>query len=330
MPTSQSYEVSVIIPTLNEQRYLSACLQSLSEQTFPHSLTEVMVIDGGSKDQTVAIAKDWTTRMPNLRVLHNPKHIQSTAFNIGVASSAAPYIIRLDAHSIYPPTYIAQLVSALRAHPEYGNVGGVFDIRPGADTYIAGAIAALTTSRFAMGGAGYRFQQKAGEVDTVPFGAFHRSTLKQVGGMREDLPRGEDNEFNARLRQAGKKVFLDPEIHINYFTRSTIPALSEQMYANGVSIGELIKIDRRTVGLRHIVPLLFTIVLLAAVLCSMTIVGRVILATVGGAYLIADIIAATITAARHGWRYLPLLIVLYPIAHLSYGCGTIFGLIHTK
>ena len=84
--------------------------------------------------------------------------------------------------------------------------------------------------------------------------------LQQVGGMREDLVRGEDNEFNSRIRRYGYKIYFDPNIVCTYFARPTLFGSMKQMYANGHSIGFLFYIDKQSVGLRHLVPLFFCFV----------------------------------------------------------------------
>ena len=82
---------------------------------------------------------------------------------------------------------------------------------------------------FGIGGAAFRVGNEAKEVDSVPFGTFPREVLEKVGGMREDLARGEDNEINSRIRKNGYKVFIDPKIQSTYFSRATIKANMKQM-----------------------------------------------------------------------------------------------------
>ena len=95
--------VAIVIPTLNEERFLSRCLDSVIAQTYPFEEMDVMVVDGGSKDNTRKIVDDYHQRYDNIRLIDNPGKIQSIAFNIGVKNSSAPYIVRLDAHAFYKP-----------------------------------------------------------------------------------------------------------------------------------------------------------------------------------------------------------------------------------
>ena len=98
--------VAIIIPTLNEEKFITECLNSVVNQTYPLERMDVIVVDGGSKDETHSIVEKFHIRYENIRLLNNSGRIQSIAFNIGVKFSDAPYIIRLDAHAIYDPKYI--------------------------------------------------------------------------------------------------------------------------------------------------------------------------------------------------------------------------------
>ena len=251
--------VAIIIPTLNEEKFITECLNSVVNQTYPLERMDVIVVDGGSKDETHSIVEKFHIRYENIRLLNNSGRIQSIAFNIGVKFSDAPYIIRLDAHAIYDPKYIEICIMRLQENVNRGNVGGRWDIVAQNSTLVAQANAILNSCKFGIGGASFRVGALAGNVDTVPFGAFPRNVIDKIGGMREDLIRGEDNEFNFRIRNAGYEIFFDPNIVCTYYARATMKGSVKQMYANGKSIGHLLRIDRRIISLRHFVPFLFTL-----------------------------------------------------------------------
>lgn len=329
------YKVAVVIPTLNEEKFIARCLDSVIAQSYPFADMDVMVVDGGSKDRTKDIVENYKNKYKNIRFLNNPGKIQSIAFNIGVKSSEAPYIVRLDAHATYNHRYIEKCIEKFSANaevlgcaPEFvGNVGGVCSIRPQHSGLIAESSAILNQSRFGIGGAAFRVGAPAGFVDTVPFGCFPRKVLEKVGGMREDLPRGEDNEFNSRIRKAGYKIYLDPKIVCSYFSRDTLRTNMKQMYANGESIGHLFYVDKDSVGIRHLIPLLFV----GSILCGVALAFvwlpffYALLAELC-LYFTCDLLASILAAKEHGWKYLLPLFVMFFCVHISYGWGTIVGL----
>lgn len=323
-----TYKVAIIIPTLNEERFIENCLASVMEQTFPFEEMDVMVVDGGSKDRTREIVKGISQRHPNVRLIDNPGRIQSIAFNIGVKNSDAPYIVRLDAHASYCKEYIETCVKHLKEDPSVGNSGGVWDIQPQRPELVPEASAILNQVKFGIGGASYRVGAAEGYADEVPFGSYPRKVIDEVGGMREDLARGEDNEFYSRIKKAGYKIYLDPKAVITYYARDTFKGNMKQMYANGLSIGKLLFIDRESVGLRHLVPLAFVISLIGSLIlgCIWTplfgLFGLVL-----GTYLLADIAATVSACMKFGWKYLLVLPLLFFLVHVSYGWGTIIGIL---
>lgn len=322
-----NYEVAIIIPTLNEERFISRCLNSIIKQTYEFEKMDVMIIDGGSKDNTKDIVAEYQKSHQNIRFIENKKKIQSVAFNIGIKNSTAPYIIRLDAHAEYDSEYIYLCIKNLKDDKKRGNVGGRCNILPFNQSVWAQTNAILNHSRFGIGGAAFRVSKEAHNTDSVPFGAFPRKIIEKIGGMREDLPRGEDNEYNSRIRKAGYKIFFDPNIISSYFARPTLGASCKQMYANGNSIGYLYYIDREAIGIRHLVPLLFVVSGLFSIIISV-LWSPFCYVFCGGLalYLIADAIASIMGAKDNVKCTLPLFIFFFCV-HVSYGMGTIAGLI---
>lgn len=322
-----NYEVAIVIPTLNEERFISRCLNSIIKQTYEFEKMDVMIIDGGSKDNTKDIVAEYQKSHQNIRFIENKKKIQSVAFNIGLKKSTAPYIIRLDAHAEYDSKYISLCIENLKQDEKRGNVGGRCNILPFNQSIWAQTNAILNHSRFGIGGAAFRVSKEAHNTDSVPFGAFPRKIIEKIGGMREDLPRGEDNEYNSRIRKAGYKIFFDPNIISSYFARPTLGASCKQMYANGNSIGYLYYIDREAIGIRHLVPLLFVVSGLFCIIISV-LWSPFCYVFCGGLalYLIADAMASIMGAKDNVKCTLPLFILFFCV-HVSYGIGTIAGLI---
>lgn len=322
-----NYSVAIVIPTLNEEKFISRCLDSVISQSYPLKEMDVMVVDGGSKDRTREIVNGYQERYCNIRLLNNPQKIQSIAFNIGVSSSTAPYIIRLDAHAFYKPYYIEGCIKGLMENEHRGNVGGQWDIQPQNDSLWAKTNAILNYSKFGIGGATYRVGAKAGDVDTVPFGAFPRKVIDEIGGMREDLPRGEDNEYNSRIKKAGYSIYFNPEIECIYYARPSLKTSCKQMFANGESIGHLFYVDRESISIRHLIPLLFVLGMVLGII-TLFIYSPFFYVLLAGLFVYSTcaIIASIASSRKHGWKYCLPLFVLFFCVHVSYGLGTIKGL----
>jgi succinoglycan biosynthesis protein ExoA len=226
--------VSVIVPCYNEQATIRKLLEALHRQTYPRDRVEVVIADGQSTDGTRAEIDAFQSAHPELqvRVVDNPKRIIPAGLNRAIMAAGGEIIIRLDAHSMPYPDYVSRCVEALVSGLG-DNIGGVWEICPGGQSWQAQAIAVAAAHPLGVGDARYRLGGQPQEVDTVPFGAFHRSLVDRIGPFDETLLTNEDYEFNVRLRRAGGRIWLDPAIRTTYFARQTFAALARQYWRYG-------------------------------------------------------------------------------------------------
>jgi len=226
--------VSIIVPCYNEQDTVQLLLESVYAQAFPRQQLEVVIADGLSTDQTRQVIEEFCRDHPDLRVkvVDNPQRIIPAGLNQAIAAASGKYIVRLDAHSIPSPNYVTRCISNLEAGLG-DNVGGRWEIRAGSDGWQARGIAAAAAHPLGVGDARYRLGGNAQEVDTVPFGAFRRGLLDQIGWFDETLQTNEDYEFNVRVRQSGGRVWFDPEIRSAYIARKDLGELARQYWRYG-------------------------------------------------------------------------------------------------
>jgi len=226
--------VSIIIPCYNEQATIRQLLEAIYQQTYPRAETEVVIADGQSKDGTRNEIAGFQSEHPDLdvRIIENIVRSIPSAINCGIQAARGEIIIRMDAHSRPYPNYVERSVHALDSN-KGENVGGVWEIKPGGESWMARSIAVAAAHPLGVGDAGYRIGAQASTVDTVPFGAFLRSLVDKIGPFDEGLLSNEDYEFNARIRQSGGRVWLDPEIVTIYYARSTLGELARQYWRYG-------------------------------------------------------------------------------------------------
>lgn len=266
--------VSVIVPCYNEERTIRLLLTALKEQSYPIADFEVVIADGMSTDGTLAEIAAFQAQNPslNIRVLDNQKHTIPSGLNLAIEAAHGDIIVRLDAHSVPDREYVIRCVENL----EKGlgdNIGGVWQIQPGADTRMAESIAAAAEHPLGVGDALYRYTDTAAVVDTVPFGAFHKELVERIGGFDETLLANEDYEFNTRIRQAGGKVWLDPTIRSRYFARSNLGALAKQYWRYGYWKVRMLRRYPGSLRWRQAMPPLFVLSLLSLAFLSFWFVG---------------------------------------------------------
>ena len=203
--------VSIIVPCYNEVHTIGALLQALVVQTAPLNELEVIIADGGSDDGTRQALQTFAEDHPELRlrVVDNPARTIPAGLNLAIAHATGEVVIRLDAHSAPQPDYVQRCLETLN-RTQAANAGGLWDIRPGSDTWIGRSIAAAAAHLLGAGDARYRIRGAEGPADTVPFGAYRREWLERVGGFNEGLLTNEDYEYNVRLRSHGGVVWFNP------------------------------------------------------------------------------------------------------------------------
>lgn len=291
-------KVAVIIPCFNEAARIEGLLQSLLTQSIPVETLQAIVVDGQSTDGTPAKVQAFAEGHPefDLQLIENDKRSIPSALNLGIAAARADVVIRLDAHSAPYPDYIQRCLEVLSATGA-ANVGGVWEIRPGSRSWISRSIAAAAGHWLGAGGARYRVDGEAGEVETVPFGAFQVEWLRRVGPFNERLLTNEDYEYNARILKEGGKVWFDPHIRSVYYARPRFRDLARQYARYGFWKARMLLRHPDTLRFRQAVPPMFVLLLLALAVGGLfSVTARWLVAVQLGAYVFVTMLAGLIEA----------------------------------
>ncbi len=313
--------VSVIVPARNEERYIERCLYSLAAQDYPRERLEVLVLDGMSDDETPRIVSRFAAESTlDLRLIENPRRKPAAAMNVGLQHARGEVIVRLDAHAAAVPDFLTRSIAALDASAA-DCAGGVIESE--GDTWFGRAAALAMSSRFGVGGAAFRTGGEPGPVDTVAFGAYRRDVFDRIGGFAEDIDRGEDDEFNYRLLDAGGIILLDPRIHSRYTVRGDLAALWRQYFAYGRAKPEVLRRHPAQARARQLAPPAFVGALALSALLGRPARFRA-LKLIGAAYALA-LAGASLATAWQRPRALPALPVAFACLHIAYGSGFYIG-----
>ncbi len=322
-------DISVICPCLNEEKFIEECIKSLLLQDVQTDSMEVIFVDGGSTDNTKKILQHYIDKYPQLRILDNPKHIAPTAMNIGINAAQGKYIVRIDAHALYPTNYISTLIHYLEELPDAQNVGCAWKTEPRSQSKKALAIAEVLSNKYGIGGASFRIgTDSIKEVDTVPFGCFRKKDFEKFGYYDERLTRNQDIELNNRIKLNGGKIYLIPDITCTYFARDTYKDLMRNNYANGKWNILTIHYTRlfSSLSIRHFVPLLFVLSIFLPLVLSpiypLIAIISIISLTLYFCLFSALSIHLSITK---GLSFLHLFAAFF-LLHNSYGIGSIVGI----
>jgi glycosyltransferase involved in cell wall biosynthesis len=328
---AQLPRVSVIVPCRNEAGQIGAALTSIAAADYASDRLEIIIADGMSDDGTRDTLAAAAAADPRIRVIDNPARTTPAALNAGLAAAAGEVIVRMDAHAVYPPDYVSRLVHEL-VTSEADNVGGVCRTLPANDGLQATAIAIALSHRLGVGGARFRVGAEAPAwVDTVPFGCWRREVFERIGQFDEDLVRNQDDAFNARLRQAGGRIRLLPDVVIDYHARPTIAKLWRMYFEYGLFKPLACRKAGAIFSLRQLAPAALVAATLLATVgsCLSPIVGGTIL--LGGAALYGSALflaAAERAVAHRRVLLIPPLVCAFAALHFSYGVGYLKGILY--
>lgn len=305
----------------NERAHIAQFLDSLAKLDRAGLVLDAIVADGRSTDGTRAMLDEFHAEHPWCRIIDNPAQIVSTGLNQAIRLSSAEYIVRMDAHTIYEPAYVARSIAVLN-ETGAANAGG--PQRSRATEYWQRAIHAGFHSAFASGGARFRDDNYSGPVDTVPYGCWRRDFLLDIGLFDERLVRNQDDELNLRTRLRGGVIWQDASIVSWYSPRTSLSALWSQYRQFGFWRVAVLRKYPGQGSIRQLIPAAAAII---AVILGLerAFTAALVLAIV---YVLFSLWASMRAAAREGWDLLPALPITFATYQAAYAVGFCQGLVY--
>jgi succinoglycan biosynthesis protein ExoA len=241
-----------VIPCLNEAEHIEGLVRHLlDDPDWGDPL--VVVADGGSTDGTAQIVRALAAGDRRVRLLDNPRRLQSCAVNLAAAryGRGRRFMVRVDAHAGYPEAYVSRLVAEARRT-------GAASVVVAMDTVGLGgfqsAAAAAQNSLLGAGGAAHRMGGSSGWVDHGHHALFDLEHFFGVGGYDESFRANEDAEFDVRLQRGGGQVWLSGEVRVTYYPRSTALGLFHQYLQYGQGRARTLLLHRQRPKLRQLLP----------------------------------------------------------------------------
>ena len=213
--------MSLIVPVLNEEGTIAACLAALQEQTYPKDRLEIIVADGGSRDATRRIVSEMARADSRIRLVENPGRSTAAGLNVGINQTRGSIVGAISGHSVPSSEYVERAVEALERTGAWA-VGGIIE-RAGRNP-VQRAIARATASPFGVGNSTYNYAQTGMYVEGVFPGMWPRWVFDRVGLFDSTVPTNEDNELSHRILEAGGRIWLDRGQARGTTFKFTVPA----------------------------------------------------------------------------------------------------------
>jgi glycosyltransferase involved in cell wall biosynthesis len=320
-------KISIIIPCLNEEKYIANCIESILVSDIDREKTEVIFVDGMSDDKTRDIIQSYMQEYTCIKLLINSKKITPISMNIGINAALGEYIFILSAHAEYEKTYFKELVSYIE-DLQANCIGGLLYTDVKNKNKKSHSIKDVLTHRFGVGNTSFRTgSSEIKEVDTVAFGCYKKSTFKTYGMFDERLIRNLDIELNKRIINGGGKIYLIPDVGCTYYARENFTDLAKNSYANGYwnILTAYYTKTFRSLSIRHFVPLIFVLSLLIPLLLSFVYMPLYWIALFSLVSYLSLVIIISIKM-KNSFNSIGYLITSFLMLHMSYGVGSLMGI----
>lgn len=263
---SNGRKTIAVVPAYNEEIHIEQCIRSLAQDC--DAEIDIIVVDGMSSDTTSKKVQALQTEYANLHLIYNPKRLQSAAINLAVqhfAPSEEAYMVRCDAHSIYPRNFVRDVVSRL---DELGCASLVVPMDAVGVTCFEKANAWIVDTPLGSGGSAHRGGKKSGYVDHGHHAGFDLTWFRKVGGYDETFSHNEDAEYDHRITENGGQIYLDANIRIGYVPRGTVGRLYQQYFNYGRGRARTTLKHGKTLKFRQMLPVVLVFALAASILAG--------------------------------------------------------------
>ena len=260
---------SIIVPVYNRPDEIGELLESLCSQT--ETDFEVIVVEDGSQIPCKDVCEKFASIL-DLHYYNKENSGPGMSRNYGAERSAGDYIIVLDSDVVLPDGYLAAINRELNQHP--ADAFGGPDASHPSFTAIQKAISYSMTSFFTTGG----IRGGKAKLDKFYPRSFNMGIRREVYAHLNGFAKmrfGEDIDFSYRIVEAGYSTRLFPEAWVWHKRRTDFRKFFRQVYNSGIARINLEKLHPGTLKLVHLLPMVFTVGVIALILASA--VGRALM-----------------------------------------------------
>ncbi len=326
--------ISVVVPIRNEERFIARTLDFILNQDYPKDKLEILVVDGQSDDNTVAIVNEIASKDTRVRLLNNPKRLSSAARNIGAKAAGGEIITFIDGHVYIDNDQLLKNTASLMIEKEVSALSRPQLLDTPDNGFFQKAVAIARKSALGHGLDSTIYSMDEKYVDPTSSGAsYRREVFEKIGYFNEAFDAAEDVEFNYRVSRAGFKSFTSPKLAVYYYPRNSLKSLFKQLTRYGVGRFRFLREHREAISSGALIPPLYYLGLVGLIMIALIDdFTRPYLAFYVEIYAVAILIGSLYEAIKHGIGYLFELPAIYICIHgglawgfISEAARTFFG-----
>ena len=326
---SDNKTLSIVLPVHNEEKIINEVLNSIKVSALNYlDKIELIIVDNDCVDNTIpVIEKQLNGQQLKYEIIKNNSNNTAAGFNVGINNSIGNNIMIMGGHTLLDENYFSVLFSKFDRDNEWDCIGGSHKMAP--VNLKERLIESVLNSPFGVGDSKFRFSKEPGYVDTVPYGTYKKEIFDKYGLLDETYVRNQDLEFNLRIKKRGAKIYYEPQLitYYKYMDKASILQFYKKYFLNGKWIG--IKLFWKDGWQpRHLVPMVFILGMFFGIIASLfypvfiyLVIGMIIF------HLLVGLSFSFISGSGIQILFLPL---IYLVFHLTYGLGTLYGIISRR
>ncbi len=331
--------IATVIPVLNEEGHIGKCLESLISQDHPVNDHMILVLDGGSIDNTISeielvIEKSKQIDGPQIELASNPAKYVSNARNLALnlLPSSVTHMIELIGHCIVPQNHIS---TRMRSWQKYelqnkdnnlaplGALGVKVLSRQGKlgmfESWVEGAL----SSPLGSGGGQFDNFNSPGITKIPAFATHLRSAVMDIGGWDDDFISCQDSDLSMRMIEQGYCLMRCPETTVSMAKRTSLTRWWKMGHRYGFWRTKIVLRHPKRISLREYAPWFGAII--TAVLFSLSSDYWMIPTMMYGVVLSAEALRTSIKNRRISLLLgIPICLIML---HTSFSIGLVDGLI---